>query len=82
MQEDQENHAGLFGYGAQFPAADPAEALPGIWPHPAMPPANRLRNLAIRHLNDPDTRVNMVQIQPIPGGRFEMWISLELADIF
>jgi len=84
----QENHAGQFGYGAQFPGADPQppEAFPPIWPHPAplanMPPANRLRNFAIRYLNDPDTRVNMVRIEPGPGGRVSVLIALELGDIF
>ena len=47
-----------------------------------MPPANGLRNLVNRYLNNPDTRVNVLQIEPGPGGRFEVWIALELADIF
>src|SRR6266702_7686907 len=86
LQEVQENHDGLFGYGAQFPVADPPEAFPGMWPYPAplanMPPPNGLRNLADRYLNNPNTRVNMVWIEPGPGGRFKVWIALELADIF
>src|SRR6266571_3472019 len=69
-----------------FPAADPPEVFPGVWPHPAppanMPPANGLRNLVGRYLNDPDTRVNMLRIEPGRDGRFEVWIVLELADIF
>jgi hypothetical protein len=81
VQEVQEN------YGAHFLAADPPEALPGVWPHPAppadMPPAaNGLRNLVGRFLNNPGTLVNMLRIEPGPGGRFEVWIALELADIF
>ncbi|KAH8996353.1 hypothetical protein EDB92DRAFT_1597641 [Lactarius akahatsu] len=84
--EVQENYNGLFGYGAQFPAADPPEAFPGVQPHPAppadMPPANGLRNLASHYLNNPGTHVNMLRIGPGPGGRFEVLIALELADIF
>ncbi|KAH9006551.1 hypothetical protein EDB86DRAFT_3070539 [Lactarius hatsudake] len=84
--EVQENYNGLFGYGAQFPAADPPEAFPGVQPHPAppadMPPANGLRNLVSRYLNNPSTHVNMLRIEPGPGGRFEVLIALELADIF
>ena len=85
-QEVQENHDGLHGYGAHPPAADPPNAFPGVWPHPAppadMPPADGLRILAGRFLNNPDTLVNMLRIEPGPGGRFEVWIALELADIF
>ncbi|KAH8985438.1 hypothetical protein EDB86DRAFT_2958834 [Lactarius hatsudake] len=84
--EVQGNDDGLIGYGAQFPVADPPEAFPGVWPHPAPPanmlPADGLRNLAGRYINNPDTRVNMLRIEPGPGGRFEVWIALELADIF
>ena len=86
MQEVRGNYDGLFVYGARFPAADPPEAFPGVWPHPAepanMPPANGLRNLAIRYLNNPDTHVNVLRIEPGPSGRFEVWLVLELADIF
>lgn len=86
MQDVQENIDGLYGHVAQFHAADPPEAFPGVWPHPAppadMPPANGLRILAGRFINNPDTLVNMLRIEPGPGGRFEVWIALELADIF
>src|SRR6266702_5476757 len=86
MQEVQENYDGLFGYGAQFPAADPPEAFPGVLRHPAapanMPLANGLRDLASRYLNNPGTNVNMLRIEPGPGGRVEVWIALDLADIF
>ena len=85
-QEVQDNYDGLFVQGAQFPAAGPPEAFLGVWPHPVepanMPPANGLRNLVNRYLNNPDTRVNVLRIEPGPGGRFEVWIALELADIF
>ena len=77
-----------FGYGAQYPAADPPEGVAGVWPRPAppadlnMPPANILRNLAIHYLSNPDARLNVFRIEPRPGGRSEMWIALDLADNF
>jgi hypothetical protein len=56
----------FMAYGAHLPAADPPEAFPGVQPHAAppadMPPANGLRNLAGRFLNNPDTLVNMLRI--------------------
>ena len=72
------------GYGAQFPAA---EAFPGVRPYPAPPadmppPAHGLRDLVGRLLNNPGTLVNMLRIVPGPDGRFEVWIALELADIY
>jgi hypothetical protein len=85
VREIQENYNGLPGYGAPFPAAHPPEAFPGVWLHPAAPAdmlANGLRNLANRYLNNPGTLVNMLRIEPGPGGRFEVLIALELADIF
>ena len=66
-------------------AADLPGAFPGVQPHAAahadMPPANGLRNLAGRFLNSPDTLVNMLRIEPGPGGCFVVLIELELADI-
>ena len=48
-----------------------------------MPPAaNGLRNLVGRILNNPGTLVNMLRIEPGPNGRFEVWVALELADIY
>ena len=85
MLEVQQNYDGYDG--ARLPAADPPEAFPGILPYQAppadMPPAaNGLKNLAGRFLNNPGTLVNMLRIEPGPNGRFEVWIALELADIF
>ncbi|KAI9449378.1 hypothetical protein BJY52DRAFT_1420012 [Lactarius psammicola] len=73
----QENHDGLYGQGAQFPAADHPEAFYNVRPDPApladMPPVNGLRNLVGRYLDNPDTRINMVWIEPGPGGRFKAY---------
>ncbi|KAI9465735.1 hypothetical protein BJY52DRAFT_1413833 [Lactarius psammicola] len=79
--EVQENYDGFFGHDAQFPAADPPEAFPDVLPHPAprtnMPPANGLRILASRYLNNAGTHVNMLRIEPGPGGRFELAFAVE-----
>jgi hypothetical protein len=83
VQEVQEDYD---GDGAHVPAVDPPEAFPGVQPQPAPPAdiplaANALRNLAGRFLNNPGTLINMLRIEPGPGGRLEVWIALELADI-
>ncbi|KAI9431136.1 hypothetical protein BJY52DRAFT_1232222 [Lactarius psammicola] len=78
--EVQENHDALFGYGAQFPTADPPKAFPSI--RPVNTRVNVLRNLAGHYLNDPDTLINMVWIEPGPGGCVRVWIVLKLANIF
>ena len=84
-QEPHDNHYGLYDYGTHPPAPDHPEAFPGVQPNAAppddMPPANGLRNLVGRFLNNPDTLVNMLRIEPGPGGRFVVWIELESADI-
>ncbi len=65
-----------------FPRLTLPKLFPGVWLHPAppvnVPPADGLRNLAGRYLNNPNTRVNLLRIEPGPGGRFEVWIALEL----
>ena len=95
VQEGQNNHEGFYGHGhgayqgaylhAVDPPEAPPEAFPDVQPHAApladMPPPNGLRNLASRFLNNPDTLVNMLRIEPGPGDRFVVWIELELADI-
>jgi hypothetical protein len=86
-QEVQENHDGIFGYPPADPAVGPPQYFPGpeALPYPAplhnAPLADGLRNLASRYINNPGTLVNMLRIVPRPGGRFEVWIALELADI-
>ncbi|KAF8260527.1 hypothetical protein EI94DRAFT_889740 [Lactarius quietus] len=84
--EVQVNHNGLYGHGAHRPAAGPPEAFPGVWPQPAapaeMPEINVLIDLIGYFLNNPNTRVNVFRIERGPRGRFEVFIALELADIF
>ena len=83
MQAVQENYDGY----AHFPAGYPPEAFPGVRPYPAPPadmppPGNGLRDLVGRFLNNPGTLVNMLRIEPGPNGRLEVWVALELADVY
>ena len=81
MQEVQDDR------DAHFHAADAPEAFPGVWPHPAphadmRPEANGLRNLAGHLLNNPGALVNMLRIEPGRNGCLEVWIALELAEVY
>lgn len=81
VQEVQEN------YNVHFPAVDPPKAFPNVQPYPApladVPAAaNGLRDLVSRFLNNPGTLINILRIEPGPGGRFEAWVAFELANIF
>jgi hypothetical protein len=46
-----------------------------------MPPENGLRNLVGRFLNNPETLINVLRIEPGPSGRFVVWIALELVEV-
>jgi len=85
--QDNRRDDGLYGHRAQFPGADPPENVHGIWLHPPPPadpdmPANDLRIVAGRLINNPDTRVNILRIEPGAGGRFEAWIAIDFANLF
>ena len=41
----------------------------------------RLRRLAERYVNDPGSLVNGVHLEPGPGGRFQVVITVEIGDI-
>ena len=41
----------------------------------------RLRRLAERYVNDPGSLVNGVYLEPGPGGRFQVVITVEIGDI-
>ncbi|KAI0249232.1 hypothetical protein BJV78DRAFT_1229208 [Lactifluus subvellereus] len=49
-------------------------------PAPDQLAAENLRHLADRFLNHPDTQIEAVLMEPGPGGRFKVMISLEIAD--
>jgi len=72
----------VFDYAAQHAAAGPAPALyemPHQHPIPTEPATEVLRRLASRYLNQPDALVNMVRMEPCPGGGFRVKIKLEMA---
>ena len=83
-QEAQENQDGIFGYPPADPAVGDPQYVPGpeALPYPAplhdAPLADDLKDLAIRYINNPGTRVNMLRIEPGLGGRFEVWIVAEI----
>jgi len=41
----------------------------------------RLRRLAGRYVNDPESLVNGVHLEPGPSGRFQIVIAIEIGDI-
>ena len=41
----------------------------------------RLRRLAGRYVNDPESLVNGVHLEPGPSGRFQVVITIEIGDI-
>ena len=46
------------------------------------PAGEILRHMANRYLNDPDSQVNMIHMEPGTGGGIRVEITLELADLF
>jgi hypothetical protein len=83
LQENQEN-AGfaplqeaeiLSSFEIQTSAApDQAEVLDMSVPE-------RLRRLAGRYVNDPESFVNGVYLEPGPSGRFQVVITIEIGDV-
>ena len=75
----------VFGYVDQGAVAGPGLAHLDEWPHrvpaPGEPATEILRRLASRHLNHPDSQVDMVRVEPRPAGGIRMVITLELADL-
>jgi len=73
------------GYVDQHAAAGPGLPHLDEFPHqdPALgePATEILRRLANRYSNHPDSRVDMVRMEPRPAGGIRMVITLELADL-
>jgi hypothetical protein len=84
MQGNREHH--LLGHAPQHLAPGPAQAAfhpPFV--HRAFTPdqlrEDNLRRLASRFLYHPDSRVNVVWMEPGAAGRFEVVIVLEASDL-
>ena len=45
------------------------------------PVMESLRRLAGRYINNPESRVITVRLEPCPSGRFQVAIMVEIADI-
>ncbi len=46
-----------------------------------LPVPERLRRLAGRYVNDPDSTVNGVHLESGPSGRFQVVITIDIGDI-
>ena len=83
MQENQRNDR--VGYANQGVVPGPTQAtLPGPSAHraPALAQAaaENLRRLAGRCVHHPDSRVDVVRMEPGTGGRYKVVIVLEMTD--
>ncbi|KAN0109432.1 hypothetical protein V8E52_009307 [Russula decolorans] len=78
---DQEN----VGYALLPDAVDPLQVLTSAEPDQVqvldIPVSERLRRLARRYVNDPESLVNGVYLESGPSGRFQVVITVEIGDI-
>ena len=83
----QENQGyGLLGYAPQLTALDTAQDSVNF-PDPIVrstdqPTKEDFRQLAIRYLHHPGSRVDMAWMEPSAGGQRKVVIMLEMAEIF
>jgi len=79
--QDQEN----VGYAPLPEAVDPLQVQIGAEPDQAqvldIPVSERLRRLAGRYVNNPESLVNGVHLESGPSGRFQVVITVEIGDI-
>ena len=65
---------------------DPFQIQTGVVPDQAqvldMSVPERLRRLAVRYVNNPESLVNGVHLESGPPGRFQIVITVEIGDIF
>jgi hypothetical protein len=64
---------------------DPLQVLTSAEPDQVqvldIPVSERLRRLARRYVNDPESLVNGVYLESGPSGRFQVVITVEIGDI-
>jgi hypothetical protein len=83
LQENQEDA----GYNPPQEAVTPSsfEIQTGAAPDQAqvldISVPERLRRLAGRYVNDPESLVNGVYLEPGPSGRFQVVITIEIGDV-
>jgi hypothetical protein len=75
----------IFDYAGQHTAPGPAQAWLDELPHqdPVLnePATEALRRLARRYLNQPNSQVEMVRMEPAPTGGIMVVITLELVGL-
>jgi len=73
------------GYAPLPEAVDPLQVRAGAEPDQAqvldIPVSERLRRLAGRYVNNPESLVNGVHLESGPSGRFQVVITVEIGDI-
>lgn len=76
----------IFHYAGQDEPAERAQALLDEGPHQVPvfnePAREILRRMANRYLNDPESQVNMIRMEPGTAGGIRVDITLGLADLF
>ena len=76
----------IFHYADQDELADLAPVFLVERPHQVPifvgPAREILRRMADRYLNDPDSQVNMIRMEPGTAGGIRVDITLELANLF
>jgi len=76
----QENQ--VHGYTSQHSAPGPAQAaFPDQIPASGQRATENLRQLAIRYLHQPNSRVEMIRLEPGATGPCKVVIILELVDV-
>ena len=83
MQDNQGNHR--LGYAPRGIVPGPAQtAFPDPSTHQqhglGQPVVENLRRLASRYVHHPDSKVDMVRMEPGTAGRYKVVIVLEMTD--
>ena len=72
-------------YAPLSDAVDPLQVQTGAEPEQAqvldIPVSERLRRLAGRYVNNPESVVNGVYLESGPSGRFQVVITVQIGDI-
>jgi hypothetical protein len=80
LQQYQEN----VGYAPLHEPSDPLQVQMDVAPNEDaldMSVPERLRRLAGRYVNNPDSTVNGVHLESGPSGRFQVVITIDIGDV-
>ena len=86
VPQPEENHVHWHGFNCQRPAPGSAQvAFPDQFAHDILasgqPARENLRQLAIRYLHQPNSRVETICLEPGTTGPCKVMIILELVDV-